>query len=95
MNRIDSKVGYINSRPEKHYGPIQHNKDLSDIEKCDGVRGPVSGVLEGKEPCFTLWLQVRHEHDFKGRLSFCPLLLDTYLNFEEPRCSTEYASFRS
>ena len=66
MNRIDDgKVGYSNSRPEKHYEPIQHNNDLSDLEKRDGLRGPISGVLKGKEPRFTLRLQVSHEQDFK------------------------------
>ena len=65
MNRIDGKAGYINRRPEKHYEPIPHNNDISDLEKRDGLRGPVSGVLKGKEPRFTLRLQVCHEQDFK------------------------------
>ena len=39
IERIDRKVeGYINSRPGKHYEPIQHNKDLYNFHRTAGYK---------------------------------------------------------
>ena len=39
IERIDRKVeGYNNSRPGKHYKPIQHNKDLYNFRTIAGYK---------------------------------------------------------
>ena len=39
IERIDRKVeGYNNSRPGKHYEPIQHNKDLYNFHRTAGYK---------------------------------------------------------